>query len=1186
MPWTSCIWRRPSSAFSVPASEDYLRELHVCWRDPGALSRPSADGRDLASMHDAASVGLDRMPAVEPAVASLIVSPEGTLRPSVRCPRPQCRVTDDLLTRAYVAGARAGRIGNSLAHLMLALSTSLQADSVEAAVSFSDAALQAFALMTREHGRLMSFLVQARRQVWLAQSPLSEASRRALRGVPVEPGELFGSAAVGALERTVKAHETRKQLSSLNRALPPQQGRPGARSGFHRFPQHWPAEAYGTRRPPQRPAEDFRSSARLPSGQPRAAGPTHRPSRAPRGRGARDCGLGAGRRTFFPPAAQLLACSCLGPMGGLHLDPRVRAAVPTPAYCFLSGQGDSSPTRQKPQLWTRSCPPSWPRTRSRPWTPWRSPGASTRHTSLSQRRPVLPRSAGLHSVCEGCSDAPAVCGHEGAAVPRRLAPLRAVAGSGDPGHLRSPVSCGPVGYQGQLAQVLSGPLSADGLHWCDVGHHGYESPPVSSPSRRCSSPPRALSRGQAVALRRLLAAFGQADVHDGCGPVGPADTAPTTEVAERLPLGRQVAPPPEAQGVPSVPPCPGTLEGEGSSIERRPAGCGPGPPRNSHHGCQPHGLGCCLAAQDGSGKLVCARQGRSHQCAGASGGALGTHTLLAIPERTACSHTVGQHHDRVSHKPSGRRQVRPSIGDLPAPSQVGCSPSGQSTGHLSAGGSEPARGLSLPSGSSSGRVAPPPRGGAHDLEQLRHGGGRSLCLRGLNPLPTLVFPERGHQPSGSGCSGAAVAGVPSLRLSAAPSDMAEASESSSGGAHAVADGPLLAGPDVVPPAPSTVLRRAVASPRQGGPVVSTGRSGLASRPTAPSRMCLATEGPQPLLTGCTESVTRTILNARAPSTRQQYANRWKLFVTWCGERGVDPVSCSIPTILDFLQSLLDKGRSQSTLKVYVAAISARHVGADGGSVGRHELVSLFLRGALRLCPRPAPRVPAWDLQLVLDGLCRPPFEPLAGADLLWVSRKTALLLAVASAKRVSDLHALSVSPECLRWHPDGAGVTLWPNTAFIPKVLSGSRSNQPLRLKRYVPTPADGGDRPELLCPVRALQCYIDATAGIRTSAQLFVCYGGPTKGSALSKQRLSHWVGDAIRHSYLLSGRPLPSGVRCHSTRSVATSWAALRGVSLEDICAAASWATPCTFSRFYSVDVASPHPLGVILGPAGASQ
>ncbi|XP_077367945.1 uncharacterized protein LOC144013224 [Festucalex cinctus] len=356
--------------------------------------------------------------------------------------------------------------------------------------------------------------------------------------------------------------------------------------------------------------------------------------------------------------------------------------------------------------------------------------------------------------------------------------------------------------------------------------------------------------------------------------------------------------------------------------------------------------------------------------------------------------------------------------------------------------------------------------------------------------------------------------------------------------------------------------------------------------SAPSLVCLATEGPQPLLTGCTESVTRTILNARAPSTRLQYANRWKLFVAWCGERGVDPVSCSIPTILDFLQSLLDKGRSQSTLKVYVAAISARHVGADGCSVGRHELVSLFLRGALRLRPRPAPRVPAWDLQLVLDGLCRPPFEPLAGADLLWVSRKTALLLAVASAKRVSDLHALSVSPECLRWHPDGAGVTLWPNTAFIPKVLSGSRSNQPLRLKRYVPTPADGGDRPELLCPGRALQCYIDATAGMRTSAQLFVCYGGPTKGSALSKQRLSHWVVDAIRHSYLLSGRPLPSGVRCHSTRSIATSWAALRGVSLEDICAAASWATPCTFSRFYSVDVASPHPLGVILGPAGASQ
>ena len=53
-----------------------------------------------------------------------------------------------------------------MSHLMLALSASLQEVAVDApAHDFSDASLQAFALMSRELGRLMSALVQARRQV-------------------------------------------------------------------------------------------------------------------------------------------------------------------------------------------------------------------------------------------------------------------------------------------------------------------------------------------------------------------------------------------------------------------------------------------------------------------------------------------------------------------------------------------------------------------------------------------------------------------------------------------------------------------------------------------------------------------------------------------------------------------------------------------------------------------------------------------------------------------------------------------------------------------------------------------------------------------------------------------------------------------------------------------------------------
>lgn len=52
--------------------------------------------------------------------------------------------------------------------------------------------------------------------------------------------------------------------------------------------------------------------------------------------------------------------------------------------------------------------------------------------------------------------------------------------------------------------------------------------------------------------------------------------------------------------------------------------------------------------------------------------------------------------------------------------------------------------------------------------------------------------------------------------------------------------------------------------------------------------------------------------------------------------------------------------------------------------------------------------------MVLDALSGPPFEPL----LQVLSLKKALLLAFALAKRVSDIHALSVNPACIRFLVD------------------------------------------------------------------------------------------------------------------------------------------------------------------------
>ncbi len=178
----------------------------------------------------------------------------------------------------------------------------------------------------------------------------------------------------------------------------------------------------------------------------------------------------------------------------------------------------------------------------------------------------------------------------------------------------------------------------------------------------------------------------------------------------------------------------------------------------------------------------------------------------------------------------------------------------------------------------------------------------------------------------------------------------------------------------------------------------------------------------------------TITSARAPSTRRLYALKWNLFVDWCSSHREDPRRCPVRVVLSFLQEGLERRLSPSTLKVYVAAIAAHHDAVDGKSLGKHDLVVRFLRGARRLNPPRPTSVPSWDLSLVLMALQRPPFEPLQSAELKILSLKKVLLTALASIKRVGDLQAFSVDESCLKFGPANSHVVLRPRPGYVPKV--------------------------------------------------------------------------------------------------------------------------------------------------------
>ncbi len=130
-----------------------------------------------------------------------------------------------------------------------------------------------------------------------------------------------------------------------------------------------------------------------------------------------------------------------------------------------------------------------------------------------------------------------------------------------------------------------------------------------------------------------------------------------------------------------------------------------------------------------------------------------------------------------------------------------------------------------------------------------------------------------------------------------------------------------------------------------------------------------------------------------------------------------------------------------------------------------------------------------------------------------MSLKTVLLAALATVKRVGDLQVFSVDDSCLEFGPGNSHVVLRPRPGYVPKVPTMPFRDQVVNLQALPWEERDPANA--LLWPVHSLRIYVDRTQSFRTSDQLFVCFGGQQKGKALSKQRLAHWIVEAIVLAY-----------------------------------------------------------------------
>lgn len=99
---------------------------------------------------------------------------------------------------------------------------------------------------------------------------------------------------------------------------------------------------------------------------------------------------------------------------------------------------------------------------------------------------------------------------------------------------------------------------------------------------------------------------------------------------------------------------------------------------------------------------------------------------------------------------------------------------------------------------------------------------------------------------------------------------------------------------------------------------------------------------------------------------------------------------------------------------------------------------------------------------MLEALSQHPFESLEEVGLKFASLKTALLLSLTTAKRVSDLQALSIQPSFLQFTPGLTKVCLQPNPAFVPKVVEAAYRCTKVELVAFHPPPFSSGEEQRL----------------------------------------------------------------------------------------------------------------------------
>ena len=401
--------------------------------------------------------------------------------------------------------------------------------------------------------------------------------------------------------------------------------------------------------------------------------------------------------------------------------------------------------------------------------------------------------------------------------------------------------------------------------------------------------------------------------------------------------------------------------------------------------------------------------------------------------------------------------------------------------------------------------------------------------------------------------------------------------------------------DSTPMARQTMVSRA---PRSFG--VTTGISASNSKPASSAKRQNSASKPGPSTASrlgivkqslrdrqFSSDVAEHVSKARRDSTVKVYDAKWQIFRDWADQLKIDPIQATPQIVADFLTFLFSVKKCQvSTIKGYRSTISNTLKYKTGYDFESHPVLSELIKSFAKQRPVDRSLAPKWDLAFVLSHMCKAPFEPLVKASLFHLSVKRVFLVTLATARRVSEVHAFAIDSDHLGFSNLDGSLILRTQVGFLAKNQLPSRAPDSITIPKLSNFCRKSDNFNRMLCPVRAVKIYLNKTKSLRKHRKrLFI----PTQGDQdLAKSTLSRWVKYAIKHAYgSISKNPNRLfKPRAHELRALSASWAYMNYIPLEEILKSTVWSSSSLFASHYLRDFREQTENLRAMGPIIAAQ